>query len=80
MLPARSQPEVRLRAQFASEYPTIQAETWMRPRDMAESLVARSHARKRQGLFTRTFDPRHFEFRGGLRVHAGGLRVRASTA
>ena len=57
--------EVRLRAEFASEYPEIRADQWMRSRELAERLVDRSHARKRQGLFTRTFDPRHFQFRGG---------------
>ena len=57
--------EARLRAEFAGEYPELQAEIWMRSRELAERLVARSHARKRQGLFTRTFDPRHFQFRGG---------------
>jgi len=57
--------EVRLRAEFASEYPELQANLWMRSRELAERLVHRSHARKRQGLFTRTFDPRHFQFREG---------------
>jgi len=57
--------EARLRVEFAGEYPELQADIWMRSRELAERLVARSHARKRQGLFTRTFDPRHFQFRGG---------------
>lgn len=56
--------EVRLRAEFAGEYPEIQADVWMRSGELAERLVVRSHARRRQGLFTRTFDPRHFHFRG----------------
>lgn len=56
--------EVRLRAEFAGEYPEIQADVWMRSGELAERLVVRSHARRRQGLFTRTFDPRHFQFRG----------------
>jgi len=62
---AASLREARLRAEFAGEYPELQANIWMRSRELAERLVARSHARKRQGLFTRTFDPRHFQFRGG---------------
>jgi hypothetical protein len=57
--------EVRLRMEFAGEYPEIQADVWMRSGELAERLVVRSHARRRQGLFTRTFDPRHFQFRGG---------------
>jgi len=56
--------EVRLRAEFAGEYPELQADVWMRSGELAERLVNRSHARRRQGLFTRTFDPRHFQFRG----------------
>ena len=62
---ATSLREVLLRREFADEYPEIQADTWMRSRELAERLVNRSHARRRQGLFTRTFDPRHFQFRGG---------------
>ena len=61
--------EVRLRAEFAGEYPELQADVWMRSGELAERLVNRSHARRRQGLFTRTFDPRHFHFRGG-ELHA----------
>jgi hypothetical protein len=57
--------EVLLRPEFADEYPEIQPAIWMRSRELAERLVNRSHARRRQGLFTRTFDPRHFQFRGG---------------
>lgn len=63
--PAMSLREVRLRAEFAGEYPELQAEVWMRSGELAERLVNRSHARRRQGLFTRTFDPRHFQYRGG---------------
>jgi hypothetical protein len=37
----------------------------MTARDLAKQLVARVHARRKEGRFTRTFDPTHFEFRGG---------------
>jgi hypothetical protein len=57
--------EVRLRVEFAGEYPEIQADVWMGSGKRAERRGHRSHARRRQGLFTRTFDPRHFQFRGG---------------
>ena len=57
--------EVQIRAEFAGEYPAIEAGIWMRSREFAERLVNRAHVRRRQGLFTRTFDPRHFQFRGG---------------
>src|SRR5262249_51749266 len=66
--------EARLRAEFAGEYPELQADVWMRSGELAERLVNRSHARRRQGLFTRTFDPRHFQFRGGD-FHAGRSAV-----
>jgi len=59
-----SQPEARLRAEFAGKYPEIQAGIWMNSQELARKLVARAHARRRQGLYTRTFDPRHFHFRG----------------
>src|SRR5215210_4421006 len=60
-----SQREVRLRPEFAEEYPGISPGVWMSARELAKNLLARVHARRNQGLYTRTFDPRHFEFRGG---------------
>ena len=56
--------EARLRPEFAAEYPGITPNLWMPARDLAQSLVDRVHARRKQGLYTRTFDPTHFEFRG----------------
>ncbi len=60
-----SQREARLRPEFAAEYPGISPDVWMSARELAKSLVARVHARRKEGLFTRTFDPTHFQFRGG---------------
>jgi len=57
--------EARLRPEFAAEYPGITPNLWMRARELAQSLVDRVHARRKQGLYTRTFDPTHFDFRGG---------------
>jgi hypothetical protein len=37
----------------------------MSAKELANSLVERVHARRKEGLYTRTFDPTHFEFRGG---------------
>jgi hypothetical protein len=56
--------EARLRPEFAAEYPGISPNTWMSARELAKQLVARVHARRKQGLYTRTFDPTHFDFRG----------------
>jgi hypothetical protein len=61
-----SQPrEVQLRSQYAEQYPEIPAGVWMSASELATRLVERTHARRRLSLYTRTFDPRHFEFRGG---------------
>lgn len=57
--------EVKLKAEYAADYPGITADVWMSAGELARSLVDRVHARRREGLYTRTFDPTHFEFRGG---------------
>ena len=57
--------EVKLKAEYAAEYPGIPPDVWMPARELANNLVARVHARRKEGLYTRTFDPTHFEFRGG---------------
>ena len=57
--------EVKLKPEYAAEYPGITPDVWMSARELAESLVDRVHARRKEGLYTRTFDPTHFEFRGG---------------
>ena len=57
--------EARLRPEFAAEYPGISPNVWMSAKELANSLVERVHARRKQGLYTRTFDPTHFDFRGG---------------
>jgi hypothetical protein len=59
-----SEREARLKLEYAAEYPGISANTWMSAKELAKQLVARVHARRKQGLYTRTFDPTHFEFRG----------------
>jgi hypothetical protein len=62
--------EVQLRPEYAAEYPGIEAGVWQSAAELAQRLVEHTHARRRLGLYTRTFDPRHFEFRGGV----SGLR------
>ena len=57
--------EARLKPEYAAEYPGISPNAWMSPKELAKGLVDRVHARRKQGRFTRTFDPTHFEFRGG---------------
>jgi hypothetical protein len=67
--PARPGPgwvrEARLRSQYAAEYPGITPGIWMQVGELSARLIERVRAARQQGRFTRTFDPTHFEFRGG---------------
>ena len=56
--------EVRLRAEYAGLYPTIPA-GWLPAAQLAEAIVIRAQEARSLGIHRRTFDPRHFEFRGG---------------
>lgn len=60
-----AQREVRLRPEFAAEYPDMPPNLWMPATELARRLIERAHARRKEGRYTRTFDPTHFEFRGG---------------
>jgi hypothetical protein len=62
--PQMTQREARLKPHYAAEYPEISPNTWMSAKELAKQLVARVHARRKEGLYTRTFDPTHFDFRG----------------
>ena len=66
--------EARLRSQYAGEYPGITPGVWMPVSELSAKLIERVHAGRKEGRFTRTFDPTHFEFRGG----GNGLRPRAA--
>lgn len=59
--------EVRLKEEFAAEYPGIPPEVWIPAAELAHKLVERHRSGRKAGRFTRTFDPTHFEFRGGGR-------------
>ncbi len=73
--------ETRLRPQYADEYPGIIPGVWLPAAEIARKLVERNHARRRQQRYTRTFDPRHFEFRGAeLPARAPASRTRATDA
>jgi hypothetical protein len=67
--PARPGPgwvrEARLRIQYAAEYPGIAPGIWMPVAELSARLIDRVRAARREGRHTRTFDPTHFEFRGG---------------
>ena len=57
--------EARLKEEFAAEYPGIPPEVWIPVAELARKLVERHRSGRKAGRFTRTFDPTHFEFRGG---------------
>jgi hypothetical protein len=57
--------EARLKEEFAAEYPGIPPELWLPVTELARKLVERHQSGRKAGCFTRTFDPTHFEFRGG---------------
>jgi len=72
--------EVRLREEFAARYPGIPAGTWLASSRWAEAIVLRAREARYRGKHIRTFDPRHFEFRGGSGPRGVGeqhLRTRA---
>lgn len=57
--------EVRLRPEFAGLYEDMPAGSWLAASVWAEVLVARARTARQLGFHRRTFDPRHFDFRGG---------------
>lgn len=76
-----SQREVRLRPEFAEEYPDMPPGVWMPATELARRLVERARARRKEGRYTRTFDPTHFEFRGGDDLpRSTGDRTRSTDA
>ena len=72
--------EVRLRQEYAARYPGIPAGTWVSNTTWAHAIVLRAREARHRGEHIRTFDPRHFDFRGGAGPRAPGeqhLRTRA---
>ena len=71
--------EARLKAEHAGEYPGLTPGVWIPATELAQKLIERAHSRRREGRHTRTFDPTHFEFRGGSeKPRRGGSRTRKS--
>lgn len=69
--------EARLKAEYAEEYAGLTPGVWIPATELAQKLIERSHSRRREGRHTRTFDPTHFEFRGGSeRPRRRGSRTR----
>lgn len=57
--------EVRLRPEFAHLYEGLESGAWLRAREWAAAVVDRARRARAASVHQRTFDPRHFEFRGG---------------
>jgi hypothetical protein len=57
--------EVLLRPEFVGLYENMPAGCWLAASVWAEVLVARALRARQLSVHQRTFDPRHFEFRGG---------------
>ena len=57
--------QVCLKPQFAGLYEHMPAGTWLSASVWAELLVTRAARARHLSIHQRTFDPRHFEFRGG---------------
>jgi hypothetical protein len=57
--------EVRLLPEYAHLYPGLPAGEWVPANSWAAELVSRARAARARGSSQRTFDSRHFEFRGG---------------
>jgi len=69
--------EARLKPEYADEYPGLISGVWISATELAQKLIERAHSRRREGRHTRTFDPTHFEFRGGLeKPRRRGARTR----
>jgi hypothetical protein len=57
--------ECLLRPEYQHLYTRIPCGVWMPAREIAEQLVARARQARLLSVSHRTFDARHFEFRGG---------------
>ena len=72
--------EIRLRPEFSDQHPGLPPGEWVPATQWVDVIVSRAQEARREGIHRRTFDPRHFEFRGGLPprgARGGHLRTRA---
>ncbi|MBA2459123.1 MAG: hypothetical protein H0V43_09260 [Gemmatimonadales bacterium] len=72
--------EVRLRAEHAALYPELPVGEWLPAAQWANAIVVRAQEARQLSIHRRTFDPHHFEFRGGPPPRPVGdrhLRTRA---
>lgn len=70
--------ECRLRPEYGDLYDGIPSGVWSPAPEIAERLVARARQARLLNIRQRTFDARHFEFRGGpIEARPPGIRTRA---
>jgi hypothetical protein len=60
-----SEREVCLRPEYAAVYPGLRPGEWVPASKWAAAIVARAQEARLLGTYQRTFDSRHFQFRGG---------------
>ncbi len=72
--------ECRLRPEYGHLYEGMPSGAWRPAAEVAEQLVLRARKARQLGIDQRTFDNRHFEFRGGPHVdqRQPGSRTRRS--
>jgi len=72
--------ECRLRPEYEHLYEGIPSGLWRPAADVAGQLVMRAQRARMLRIHQRTFDPRHFEFRGGAlaELRPPGARTRSS--
>jgi hypothetical protein len=66
--------EIRLRPEFAGIYPGLIPGKWLPAAEWAATIVARAQDARALNLYRRTYDSRHFDFRGGPAARAIGQR------
>jgi hypothetical protein len=66
--------EVRLRPEFAGTYPELTPGKWIPAAEWAAAIVSRAQEARTLSLHRRTFDSRHFDFRGGPAPRKVGRR------
>jgi hypothetical protein len=72
--------EIRLKPEFAAIYEGVEPGVWLPARVLAEQVIARVHKQRALGVYSRTFDSRHFEFRGGEQSGKRLLDVRTRSS
>lgn len=72
--------EVRLRPEFASVYPGLTPGEWIPTATLAGAIAERAQQARFLSLHRRTFNPHHFDFRGGPVARPVGDRYRRTRA